>query len=327
MPITVQDFASLTDDLQKIFNEGARRKIATNAGFQIFNTFDTNRRTYDHLILHGVSGIKRVTPGEDLPKINTQEGDTITFTQEYFGAVADITKEMRKFDLHNQITQVIKTLVDSAFDDVDQSFADRLIQGWDTSYTDVYGDTVSAVGPDGLALFSASHTNPVEASVTYSNIITDGTNTNPYLSRAAIVHWRSLGKVHKDPNGKTRPINYDSIIVTPHNEDLVDRICNSEFLPGTGNNDKNPLKGQIKNIHVWERSQTASDATDAKEYWYMYDSSQKDETLMGLFSERPGLDAPEQVYVNKNWEYSCDFFYTIGTGYQAYVAGSKGDES
>lgn len=324
--IQVSDFPALTDDLQSIFDEVAARKIADNVGFSVFDVFDTDRRTYDHLILHGVAGIKRVTPGQDLPKVNSEEGDTITFTQEYFGAEADVTKEMRMFDLYDQIEGIIKSLVTGAFDDVDQSFADVLTGGWGTSYTDVYGDSVSALGPDGLKLFHTTHTNPLDASITFSNVITDGSNTNPALTREAIVHWRALGRVHKDPAGKTKPINYNVLIVPPALEDLANRLVNSQYLPGSANNDINPLKGTVR-VVMWERLQTASDGTDASAYWFMADDSSVKESLKGIFAERPSLDAPEVVYRNKNWAYSCDFFYVLGRGYPAYISGSKGDES
>jgi len=325
MPILVADFSSLTDDLQSIFNEVARRKISTNKGFEVFNVFDTGRRTFDHLVLHGISGIKRVTPGQDLPRVSGQEGDTVTWTQEYFGAIASVTKEMRKFDLHNQIDSIVRSITEDAFDKVDQSLADHLIQGWDTTYTDVYGDVTSGLGPDGLALFSDVHSNPLTTR-TYTNIISDGTNTNPALTRQAIVYMRALGLKHKDPNNLVRPITYDTLIVGPELEDAADRLINSQYLPGSANNDKNPLMGKVK-VVVWPRLALAADATDADGYWFLADSQGLNETLQCLFAERPSLDAPDQVYLNKNWDYSLDFFYTIGLGYQAYIAGSKGDES
>lgn len=326
MPILSTDFASLTDDLQSIFNETAKRKIADNKGFAVFNVFDTTRLTYDHLILHGVAGIQKVAEGSDLPRLNSEEGDTATWTQAYYGAIVAVTKKMRKFDLYNQIESVVKSISGDGFDKVDQSFADVLTGGWATTYTDPYAQTVSSVCPDGLALFSAVHSNPI-TSTTFTNIINDGTNTNPALSRTAIVYQRSLGKVLTDPNGIVRPVNYDTLIVPPALEDLAERICLSEYLPGTANNDKNPLKGKIKKIIVWERLQTASDTTDCSAYWFLADSSQLGESLQGIFAERPTLDAPEQVYANKNWDYSIDYFYTIGRGYPAYIAGSKGDNS
>lgn len=322
--ITVADFQSLTDDLQGIFNEVAQRKVAENVGFKVFNTFDTDRRTFDHLILHGVSGIKKVTPGQDLPRLNIEQGDNITFTQEYFGGIAAVTKEMRMFDLYNQIESIVRSLGDDAFDNVDQSFADRLLYGWDASYTDVYGSSVSSLGPDGLALFHAAHTNPV-TSRTFANIITNSAGTsNPSLSRDAIVNMRALGLRHKDPNNKVRSINYDTLIVGPDNEDLAERILYSNQVSGGALNDVNTLKGKIKNLIVWPRLGVRSDGTDTGEYWFLGDSQGMPESLMGLFAERPSLDAPDQVYSNKNWDYSCDFFYAIGVGYPAYIAGSKG---
>ena len=93
-------------------------------------------------------------------------------------------------------------------------------------------------------------------------------------------------------------------------------------MSGVANNDINPLKGKIKNVHIWERLQTRSDSTDTSAYWFMFDSSMIGETLQCLFAERPSLDAPDQVYKNKNWEYSIDFFYTIGLGYAPYIFGS-----
>jgi len=103
MAITVNDFPALTDDLQEIFNEGAKRNVAEMVGNKVFEVRDTNRRTFDHLILHGVNGIQEVTPGADLPTVNTDEGDSITYTQRYFGGNFKVTKEMRKFDLYSQI--------------------------------------------------------------------------------------------------------------------------------------------------------------------------------------------------------------------------------
>jgi len=326
MPIKKSDFASLTDDLQSIFNEAASNKVADNVGFKVFDVSDTNRLTYDHLVLHGIEGVSKLTEGSDFPKVSSEQGDTITYTQEWYGAQVDVTKKMRKFDLFNQIETVVKTLADDAFDKVDQSLADRLLQGWSTSYTDVYGETVTSVGPDGKALFNSAHDNPVSSS-TFSNIITDGTNTNPALSRDAIVNMRAVGMTYTDPNGIVRPVMYDTLVVPPELEDLAERICYSEYLPGSANNDRNPLKGKVKNIIVWPRLSSAADGTDASAYWFLLDSTKRAETLKALFSERPSLDPPEQAHENKNWEYTLDFFYAIGTGWPAYVAGSKGDNS
>jgi hypothetical protein len=40
---------------------------------------------------------------------------------------------------------IVKSATDEAFDKIDQSMSDLLLNGWSTSYTDVYSQVVSAV--------------------------------------------------------------------------------------------------------------------------------------------------------------------------------------
>lgn len=52
-----------------------------------------------------------------------------------------VTKSMRIFDRYGEVQQLVKTITDDSFNKIDQSLADVLTQGWNSSYTDVYGDT------------------------------------------------------------------------------------------------------------------------------------------------------------------------------------------
>lgn len=327
MAITVHDFETLTDDLQSIFNETSRNKVSEMVGATIFEVMDTDRRTFDHLVIHGLGKPQRVTPGGDLPKVNTNEGDSISWTQKYYGNSFEVNKEMRKFDLYDTIRALPKTLAESAFDTIDQSYADALLNGWSTSYTDVYDETVASVGPDGLALFSTVHTNNVNSN-TYRNQIKNSSATeNPTFARDAIVQARVDASQHKDPEGNKRSIMLDTIVVPMALEDLAERTLYSTQLSNSANNDINPLKGKIKKIVTWSRLDEDSDSNDRSAYWFMYDSRLVNETLKSKFAERPTLDAPDEAYLSKNWQYTLDFFYTIGLGYQAYVWGSKGTNS
>jgi len=324
--IQVSDFSALTDDLQSIFNETSKNAIAEMKGPEIFDVKDTSRRTHDHLVLHGMAGIEKVAEGSDLPAITSVQGDTITYTQKRYGGLVSITKDMRMFDMHDSIESVVKSVAQDAFDKVDQSMADVLLHGYSTSYLDVYGATATATGTDGLALFSASHSNNLN-STTFSNIISDSAGTvNPALSRDAIVTARKTAMVYQDPNSIVRPIRLDTLLVTPTNEDLAERIVLSNQMSGTGNNDTNPLRGKVT-IKVWERLESTGQGASRSNYWFMYDSSKVKDSLKALFAERPSLDAPEQVYVNKNWDYSVDFYYALGLGFPAYIRASQGDNN
>lgn len=325
MPITTADFPALTDDLQSIFNEQAKNRLADSVAVKYFSMKDEQRKTHDHQVLHGVSGIQKVTPGSDLPTVNSEQGDSITWTQYYYGALVSITKEMRLFDLYDEIESVARSITDDAFDKVEQSAADMLLNGWATSYTDVYGQTIDAVTPGGLALFSASHTTPL-SSATFSNIINDGSNNNPTLSRAAIVRARAVARRYTDPNGIHRPIRLNTLIVGPGQEDLAYRLVKSDLIPQSMNNDTNENIRSI-DIQVWDWLDSNSAGTDTSAYWFMVDSSKVKECLNMKFAQRPKLEAPEEVYKNKNWDYSLDYFYSRGLGFPAYIFGSKGTNS
>lgn len=323
MAILTTDFSALTDDLQSIFNEVAKTSTAELVGNKIFSVKDTDRKTYDHLILHGMDVIRKVAEGADLPSSTIVQGDTITYTQSRYGGIVSVTKDMRKFDLYDQIDSIVRSATEDAFYKIDQSMADVLLYGFSASnYTDVYGASVSAVGPDALALFSASHSNNINSNV-FRNLIYYST-VNPALSREAVVDTIRRGRIHKDPTGHSRPVKLDVLLVAPSKEDEALRIINTEKLPGEFINDTNMyLNGKVR-VQVWEKLETRSDGTDTSAYWFMYDSKKVGESLKALFAERPSLDAPEQVYKNKNWDYSIDFYYAIGRGYPAYIWGSNG---
>lgn len=324
MPITSADFGQLTDELEQIFEEYSKVKIADQVGKEVFDVFTDGMLNYEYQELHGGNVIESVAEGQDLPSMSLEEGDNAVFTHTYYGGEFSVTKKMRKFDQHRKIRKLPRTMVDEAWDLFDQSLVDVLLNGWSTSYTDVYGDDVStSTAPDGNSLFNTSHTFGT-GSQTYSNVINDGSNDNPSLTRAAIVEERASAMKYSDAAGLTRPIKLDTLLVGPSNEDLAERILFSDQMSGTANNDTNPLKGKINNILVWERLDQRSDGTDTSGYWFMFDSRLVEESLMVAFAERPTLDAPEQVYSNKNWDYSVDYFYWIGVGHPAFIRGSQG---
>ena len=328
MPITTEDFPSLTDDLQEIFDEEAKAAVADMVGQKVFKVQDTDRKTYDYLTVHGISVIERVAEGSDLPIASSQESDSATWTQKRYGGIVPITKDMRMFDLHDAIEGRARAAATDAFDKVDQSLADVLTNGWATSYTDVYDDTETSTTPDGLALFSTVHSNNIN-SATFRNQIKDSAATeNPALDRDPIVTAIKDARVHLDPLGHVRPVRLDTLLVTPTNADLADRLILTDKLPGSMDNDTNThVRGSIRNIIVWERLETDGQSTSRSNYWFMYDSRKIGEVLKALFAEKPELDPPDVVYRNKNWEYSVDYYYSIGRGYPAYLWGSQGDNT
>lgn len=325
MSIRTQDYARLTDSLESVFNETRDAKIADmSVADSLFDIKDEVRETHDEVILHGLAGVEKVAQGADFPRASGTEGDNYVLTQAQYGVIAPVTYLMRKWDLYNQIVDTVKSVTEDGFDKLDQSLADVLLHGFSASaYTDVYGDSVTPVGPDAASLFTATHTNGA-TSATFSNLINDGASNNPALSRTAIVAERARALKYTDPNGLTRPIKLDTLIVGPSNEDLAERILFSTQIPGEANNDVNALKGKIKQLKVWERLDLRSDGTDTSAYFFMADSSKVKKTLRAYFTERPNLSAPNEVFENGDWEYLLRFIYSRGFGWAPYLRGSTG---
>jgi len=323
MAIKTTDFPILTDDLQELTVTTMNHAVAEmDTADMVFDIKDVVRKTYDLGIIHGVSGVERVAEGSDYPRASTEEGDTLTLTQAKYGSIVPVTEEMRLFDLYDQISETAQTIVEDGMDKLDQSLADVLGNGFSASaYTDVYGDSVTPTGPDGFALFYALHSNAATSN-TFSNIITDAT-VNPALSRSAIIAERVRGMTYADVNGLIRPIKLDTLIVAPTNEDLAERLLFSNQIPGEANNDVNALKGKIKSLKVWERLETRGDATDTSAYWYMADSARVKKSMKTIFSRRPQLFAPNDVYETGDWEYKFSYLYQYGFGWAPYIRGSN----
>ena len=188
----------------------------------------------------------------------------------------------------------------------------------------MYGSNVAAVGPDGLALFSAVHDSPAGAT-TFSNLMTypSGTN-NPALSREAVVRNIQLGLTYKDPVGLNRPIRYDTLIVSPSNFDLAIRLTQTDKIPEGIENDTNAfLRGRLK-VVVWEKLETRTGGTDTSGYWYLCDSKKIGESLKSVFAQKPELAPPATAPANSNWTWKLDYFYSIHRGWPYGLRGSTG---
>lgn len=328
MAILTTDFPTLTQKLNEWFNEAASLAVESWIGQQLFDVGETNWQTYNGLILNGAAKFDRVGEGQQLPVGSISEGDSMSITQKRYGGRISITKDMRMFDRYDQIEEVAKDNTQYAFDRIDQSQADLLLNGFTgSSYTDVYGSPQSNLCADGVVLFSASHTNNQNASTARNLIRNAAATANPALDRASIITARKDAKINRDPNSANRPVNLDRLIVSATNEDLAERTVYSSGVVGTPNVDLNPLKGKINNIMVWSRCDVSGQGTDTSAQWYLADSRFSKKTLKSPFAQKPTMYAPSQVEDSKNWEYTLDAYYTLGLLWPFGVWGSTGTSS
>ncbi len=325
MALTTADYSTLTQKLNEWYNEAANEEVNAWQGKEIFDVSETDWQTYNYLILNGLAKFDRVAEGAQLPIASSVEGDSVTATQKRYGGRVGVTKDMRLFERYDQMEELVQTAVSFAFDRVDQSQADLLLNGFaSTSYTDLYGFSQSNVTPDGVVFFSASHSNNQNGSVSRNLIKNSSATANPALDRNPLVQARADAKKHLDPNGSNRPITLDTLIVSATNEDLAERVVYSSGVQGTPNVDLNPLKGKVSNIMVWSRLDTRSDGTDTSAYWFLASKKNVSKTLKSPFAQKPMMGEATQVHDSLTWEYPIDAYYVLFIGQPYNVWGSTG---
>jgi hypothetical protein len=323
--IVKADFQSLTEKLNDWFNEASRDAVADWVGKDYYDVGETDWEVYNTVNLYGLGRPTRVAEGAQFASLTSEEGDTMSLTQIQYADRIGITKRARKFDRYDQMSSLAKGLADGFFDAIDQSHADLLTNGFaGTSFTDVYGFTQSNLASDGVVLFSASHTNNINAN-TFSNLIANSAGTaNPAISRDAIVKTISTGRKYRDPNKLNRPTKLDRVLVSATNHDLASRIIYSPGVQGTPNVDSNPLRSDVNALAMWSRLDEDGGGTDRSARWFMCDSRNVKKTLRSPFSQRPMFYAPEEINDSKTWEYTADMFYAMGADHPKNVYGSTG---
>lgn len=288
---------------------------------RIFMVKDTQNRRTTEKLTHGISGITKVWENQDYPEVSGEEGTSISWTQGKYGADLIVTEDVRLYDEYDILNDEIDSLSEDMKNKIQKAHYDVLNNGWSTSYSNVFTETVTAIWPDGLPLFSSvhhKHTGVGAGGGTFSNIITDGTYTNPVPSFTALDKARQTGLLFTDTHNVQRPINFDTVICWPDLETLFQRIINSDQMYGTGNNDINPLKGRFK-IIVSPYIGTGK--------WFVADSNKVGKTLKSHFRTRPMVKPPKEFEPNDNWHYVFKTRFAYGFSYSPYILGSKGDNS
>lgn len=318
-------FQKLTAYVNDNWNEFAALRVADDKGLQLFGARETAFQTE---VVQNYSslnkGIRRVADGGTYPSIVGAQGDGITFTQAHYAGRVDVTKDLRLFNRYeSEIPMIVNTAVDACFDNLDQNYADIILNGWSTTFTNVYGDTVSNVGPDGKALFVSNHSSNANAGYTFDNRITDGVNVDVKLTRDAVVATKARALKYTDPGSIKRPIKLDTLVVSPDLEDLAYRIIKTDGIAGTPNRDTNAYLGGMK-LLVWERLGSTSQGTDTSSYWFMMDSTRINQGFRSYFRQKPKIGPEREFGPDETWTYLVDYYNSTGFNTPNFIFGSRG---
>ena len=211
--------------------------------------------------------VMTVTPFGDVPQKPEGEvyaldlirpGYSKDFTHIEFGLGFEVTETALEDDQHDQLVRASEWLAFSARYVQEKQAASPLNNGFNSETT-----------PDGVAYFHTAH------------VLKGGGTAKNKLSTAADLSSASLMQARTDMQTETKlesgqlvaPMTDLQLVIPPAYEFTADRILNSVGMPGTSDNDRNPIKARrsismIVNPHLTD--------TDA---WFLLASNKRSHGL------------------------------------------------
>jgi hypothetical protein len=160
-------------------------------------------------------------------------GPTKAYTPVRYALGYKITDEMVAHELYGQTSKLEKALMKSAVDGQEISATRLLNNGFSTTSTDEY----SATGFDGLGLFSTAHTR-LDGGATQGNRPATDVDLSTTAIQAAVIAYHGL----KDDRGRPSMIRLTRLVIHPNDIFTARETLQSEYKPGTANNEINALK-------------------------------------------------------------------------------------
>lgn len=326
--ISVNQFLDLSKNAYVHWSKARKEYPAVRE--QLYNIVNVEERTSEHSSVSEIATARRRHDGDDAYKSTLKQGYTKNFTQSEIALQVDVTKQMRMYDKYEEIMKKMRGMGKGAERRIEQDLASLLAFAWGTSYTNIDGETVSTLTPDGLRLIHPTHT-ANGSSATFSNEI-DTTHLPISTTVLELLESKFDGFVD-DTDGRVFSPTPDTIIHAKHapTKHVINRILNSELIAGNNNNDKNDLRGEYTRLEVPYINFTPStEQRDSTKSRYVFLAALKDKDINGFrceFSQKVRFENPDQVFESSIWQFLTTALYDYGTLRANFIAGTKGDST
>src|SRR3990167_3719886 len=232
MTITrAQALVLLEPKLSNIWHEAYPARPVEYTAF--VNIRDTKKATVTDFKLSDFGPLRLKGEGENVIYDDPLFGDTIAFTPVRFALGYKITDEMVKHELYGQVEKFERALIASAIDLQETTAALLFNNGFGTTDADGF----EAAGFDGLQLFSTAHTR-LDGGATIRNRPSTDVDLGVTGLQNAVVDFRNL----VNDRGRPQKVEARLLIVNPEDMFTAREILESEYKPGTANNEINALK-------------------------------------------------------------------------------------
>jgi len=321
-------FSGMTDLIRKEYVKV--QQMVTPVAKQLYITSaiakgNGNTKRYDEVDTETYASIKR--EGEKVSKASVAIGYNTTMTKKRIGKEIDITQEMRDENRYPEVGSLITNLTHFCPQRIELDATHRLTFGTATSYTDRDGETVSLVGGDSLAIFSAVHTLKY-SSLTWNNIVTG----NPVFSRGALESAELIATTDILSNfGERRVITFNTII-TGDDPTTVNAV--KQFLNSTSDVDQNNsgvmniYQNKYKHLVLPQLATTATGAVDStkRKYWFLASLGMGVNGLQAYYGEweAPHMVAMPGVGSNMEDPHADVWSYGVRAGYGFTIVSGRG---
>lgn len=324
-PLSLSDAADLIDvSIQDIFLKGSE---AESQMFKQYFNVETGVTDYymKDSSLTGLEYAGRIVENAAVTAQSPVQGFDKTYTQVQFGILLSFTKHMWFFGIKKRSLERITAEARKAVADKRERLcADRLDQSYNTSYTveDISGNySVIITGGDGLAVISASHTRE-DAGTAWNNRVTDGTTVNMDFEYDALKAAHRTAALVRNPRGKPTNMNLDTLVCSRgysvHNRAMeILGAINRGWIPGSADRDQAAVAAYKIIALPWITTNTL--------YWWMFDSSMKNDTYGFQYKESQGieLEGPNIVFKTGEIQYKATTMFDIGHNDPRGWVGSK----
>ncbi len=227
-----QALSLLEPKLSNIWNEAYPQRPVEYTSF--VNIRESKKATITDFKMSDFGPLRLKGEGESILYGDPLFGAEKPYTPVRFGTGYKITQEMIDHDLYGQVEKFEKALIKSAIDLQEVTAALLLNNGYGTTDADGY----SSKGFDALQLFSTAHTR-LDGGANLRNRPSVDVALGVTGLQSALIDWHTQ---NLDERGRPQLIRPKLLIVHPNNLFTARELLQSEFKPGTANNEINALR-------------------------------------------------------------------------------------
>jgi hypothetical protein len=229
----------LEPKLSNIWHEAFPARPVEYTGF--VNVRTTRKRTVTDAKTGDFGPLRLKAEGESIIYDDPLGVQTVEYTPVRFALGYKISKEMTDHELYGQVDKYERALIKSAIDLQEVKAALLFNNGFGTTDDDGF----EASGFDGLQLFSTAHTR-LDGGPTWRN----RPSTDVDLSVTGLQNAQIDLENTVDDRGRPQFLKSKLVLINPEDRFTAKEILESEYKPGTANNEVNALKDEGLSFQV-----------------------------------------------------------------------------